>query len=198
MCNQCLKPYLVYLLSIISLKPTSSCTFRSGRVNSHLADGLDEMLSQKAKYALKALLALAAIAEGELLQGGEIAEQQQIPRKFLDLILQELRKHRLVESARGKKGGYALALPPEEITIGRIIRAIDGPLAPIACASVTGYRRCADCPNEKACAVRRLMRDVRDAAAAILDHITLADTTAAQLAKSRPAKRSKRPLARAA
>jgi Rrf2 family protein len=156
------------------------------------------MLSQKAKYALKALLALAAISEGELLQGGEIAEQQRIPRKFLDLILQELRKHRLIESARGKRGGYALAIPAEEITIGRIIRAIDGPLAPIACASVTGYRRCPDCPNEKACAVRRLMRDVRDAAAGILDHVSLADAAVARLASSRPAKRNRRPLARAA
>jgi Rrf2 family protein len=156
------------------------------------------MLSQKAKYALKALLALAALSEGELLQGGEIAEQQHIPKKFLDLILQELRKHRLVESARGKKGGYALALSADEITIGRIIRAIDGPLAPIACASVTGYRRCADCPNEKACAVRRLMRDVRDAAAGILDHVSLADAAAAKLAKSGTSKRSRRVLAKAA
>lgn len=156
------------------------------------------MLSQKAKYALKALLALAAASEGQLLQGGEIAERQQIPKKFLDLILQELRKHRLVESARGKKGGYMLALPADEITIGRIIRAIDGPLAPIACASVTGYRRCPDCQNEKACAVRRLMRDVRDAAAGILDHVSLADAAASALARSRPTKKSQRALPRAA
>ena len=156
------------------------------------------MLSHKAKYALKALLALAAIAEGELLQGGEIAEQQRIPRKFLDLILQELRHHRLIESARGKKGGYALALPADVITVGRVIRAIDGPLAPIACASVSGYRRCPDCQNEKTCAVRRLMREVRDAAAGILDHISLADAAATQLAKSPPAKRIRRAVARAA
>jgi Rrf2 family protein len=156
------------------------------------------MLSQKAKYALKALLALAAIADGERLQSGEIAGRQQIPRKFLDLILQELRKHRLVDSARGKNGGYVLALPADEITIGRIIRTIDGPLAPIACASVTGYRRCPDCQNEKACAVRRLMRDVRDAAAGILDHVSLADAAAARLAGSRPARRTRRALVRAA
>jgi Rrf2 family protein len=148
------------------------------------------VLSQKAKYALKALLALAAVPEGDLLQGGDIAEQQRIPKKFLDLILLELRKHGLVESARGKKGGYALARRPEDITVGRIIRAVDGPLAPIACASVSAYRRCPDCDNEKTCAVRRLMRDVRDAAAGILDHVSLADAAAATLSKSRRAKRA--------
>ena len=153
------------------------------------------MLSQKAKYALKALLALAAMREGELLQGGEIAEQQHIPKKFLDLILLELRKHGLVDSARGKKGGYMLARPAEDIMVGRIIRAVDGPLAPIACASVTAYRRCPDCENEKTCAVRRLMRDVRDAASGILDHVSLADAAATSLAKTR---RSRRTLRRAA
>lgn len=156
------------------------------------------MLSQKAKYALKALLALAALSEGELLQGGEIAEQHRIPKKFLDLILLELRKHGLVESARGKRGGYALARPADEITIGRIIRAVDGPLAPIACASVTAYRRCPDCDNEKTCAVRRLMRDVRDAASGILDHVSLADAAVSGTAKPRPAKRARRTLSRAA
>lgn len=154
------------------------------------------MLSQKAKYALKALLALSALPEGELLQGAEIAGQQNIPKKFLDLILLELRKHGLVESARGKKGGYALGLPAEDITVGRVIRAVDGPLAPIACASVTSYRRCPDCDNENTCMVRRMMRDVRDATAGILDHISLAD--AAGLAKNRKPRRAKRLLPRAA
>ena len=150
------------------------------------------MLSQKAKYALKALLALAALPDGALLQGGEIAEQHQIPRKFLDLILHELRMHRLVESARGKKGGYSLALPADSITIGSIVRIIDGPLAPIACASVTGYRRCADCKNEKTCAVRRLMREVRDAASGILDHVSLADAEPEKAGGSPRSKRAKR------
>jgi Rrf2 family protein len=156
------------------------------------------MLSQKAKYALKALLALAVVPDGELLQGGEIARQQNIPKKFLDLILLELRKHGLVESARGKKGGYALGRSAEDITIGRVIRAVDGPLAPIACASVTSYRRCPDCTNEQACMVRRLMRDVRDATAGILDHMSLADAAAAGLAKTRRLKPAKRVLPRAA
>jgi Rrf2 family protein len=157
------------------------------------------MLSQKAKYALKALLALATLEEGALLQSAEIAAKNNIPKKFLDLILLELRKHRMVDSQRGKLGGYLLGKPAEKITIGDIIRVMDGPLAPIACASVTAYRRCLDC-DEKTCMVRRMMRDVRDAASGILDRVTLADAAAAaSLAgrKSRAAK-ARRPQKRVA
>ena len=132
------------------------------------------MLSQKAKYALKAMLALAAETEGELLQAGDISAGQNVPRKFLELILLELRKAGLVNSHRGKHGGYALAKPADTITFGQIVRIMDGPLAPIPCASLTGYRRCADCQDELNCAVRRTMREVRDAAAQILDGMTLA------------------------
>ena len=156
------------------------------------------MLSQKAKYALKALLALAKVPEGELLQSGEIAEQENIPKKFLDLILLELRKHRLVDSVRGKKGGYILCKPAEDIMIGDIVRVIDGPLAPIACASVTAYRRCRDCKNEKACMVRFLMRGVRDAASGILDQMSLAEAAEAGLARDMSLKRRKRVLAKVA
>ncbi len=132
------------------------------------------MLSNKAKYAFKAMFALARLRAGELMQAGEIAEQEHIPKKFLDLILFELRRHRLVQSVRGQKGGYALARPADEITLGQIVRIIDGPLALIACASVTAYRRCADCDDEKTCAVRRAMRKVRDVTSDILDRTTLA------------------------
>jgi Rrf2 family protein len=132
------------------------------------------MLSQKARYALKALIALAG-ADGELLQGNEIAEAHNIPKKFLDLILLELRRHRLVDSRRGKKGGYLLGRPAEDIKIGDVVRAIDGPLAPIPCASVTAYRPCSDCNDHKACMIRKIMRDVRDAAAGVLDNVTLAE-----------------------
>lgn len=140
------------------------------------------MLSQKAKYALKAMIALATQDDGELLQAADIAERQNVPRKFLELILLELRKSGLVRSQRGKLGGYALAKPADAITFGQIIRIMDGPLAPIPCASLTGYRRCADCRDEKACAVRKTMREVRDAAAAILDGMTLADATGTEAA----------------
>lgn len=133
------------------------------------------MLSQKAKYALKALIVLSQSEDDELLQANEIAEQQNIPKKFLDLILLELRRHQLVDSRRGKKGGYLLGRPAESITIGEIVRIIDGPIAPIPCASVTAYRPCTDCSDVRTCAVRKIMRRVRDAAAGILDNITLAE-----------------------
>jgi len=104
----------------------------------------------------------------------EIAAQNQIPRKFLDAILLELRKAGILNSRKGKGGGYHLARPADRITAGQIIRILDGPLAPIACASRTAYRKCTDCPDENACAVRDLMLDVREAMALILDRTSIA------------------------
>jgi Rrf2 family protein len=101
-----------------------------------------------------------------------------------------------VDSRRGKKGGYLLGKPAETIMIGDIIRVIDGPLAPIPCASVTAYRRCADCHDERTCAIRKMMREVRDAAAAILDHRTLADAVGPK--KARKAKIQRRTLRKVA
>lgn len=135
------------------------------------------MLSQKAKYAIKALLALARAGEGQLLQSKDIAADYNIPKKFLDLIFFELRGHGLVHSTRGRGGGYILSQPADSITVARIVRAVDGPLAPLPCASVTAYRKCPDC-NEKTCEVRKVMREVRDAASAILDNMTLQDAAA--------------------
>jgi len=133
------------------------------------------MLSQKAKYALKAMIVLARHDGQGLLQAADISETESVPKKFLEVILLELRKQGLVVSVRGKNGGHQLAKPADAITLGQIIRIMDGPLAPIPCASLTGYRRCSDCRDEKACAIRRAMREVRDAAAAVLDGTTLAD-----------------------
>ncbi|MGZ5927228.1 MAG: RrF2 family transcriptional regulator [Rhizomicrobium sp.] len=134
------------------------------------------MLSQKAKYAIKALLVLArAQKTGRLAQARDISETQNIPKKFLDLIFFELRKHNLVVTTRGRDGGYALAKPAADISIAAIVRAVDGALAPLPCASVRFYRRCDDCKDEKTCEVRRLMREVRDAASAILDNTSLAE-----------------------
>jgi len=146
------------------------------------------MLSQKAKYAIKALLALARAQErDELLQSAEIASRHNIPKKFLDLILYELRGHGLVHSVRGREGGYQLSQPAADISIARILRAVDGPLAPLPCASVTAYRKCSDCDDEKSCAVRRMMREVRDAASAILDNMSLAEAaTEERRTTSRP------------
>jgi Rrf2 family protein len=136
------------------------------------------MLTQKAKYALRALAVLAeANGEGPL-PIHTVAERAHAPHKFLEAILLELRRHRLLESTRGKAGGYALAVPPEKIRLGDVIRAIDGPLAPIPCASLTAYRPCADCADPKSCAIRKLMRRVRDATAEILDGASVADLVA--------------------
>jgi Rrf2 family protein len=151
------------------------------------------MLSAKAKYAFKAMFALARLGPGALLQSQEISEKENISKKFLDLILLELRGHGLVRSFRGQRGGYALAKPPSEITLGQIVRIIDGPLAPIACASVTAYRRCTDCKNEAECLVRQSMKRVRDAASDILDNTTLESALAME--KSRKKKTARRKAA---
>ena len=133
------------------------------------------MLSSKAKYGLKAMVYLAR-HEG---QGpsliADVAEAERIPKKFLDAILLEMKNQGLLSSKKGKGGGYVLARPAERITVGDIVRILDGPLAPIPCVSRTAYRPCEDCADETACTVRAVMQDVRDAIAAILDNTTLAD-----------------------
>jgi Rrf2 family protein len=133
------------------------------------------MLSYKAKYALRATLALAQASGEEPVLISAIAEQENIPRKFLELILLELKRRGLIVSRRGRSGGYSLGRPADEITFGEIIRLIDGPLAAVPCVSKTQYRRCDDCPSEKTCPIRRVMARVRDATAEILDNTTVAD-----------------------
>lgn len=140
------------------------------------------MLSHKAKYALRALLMLARRNGDDLLQVAEIAEVENVPRKFLEAILGELAKDGILASQRGKGGGYRLARPADTITFGQIVRLIDGPLAPVPCASVTRYRRCNDCPDERTCAIRHVMRRVRDAMADVLDRTTLADVASSPAA----------------
>ena len=136
------------------------------------------MLSQKAKYALRALLVLARQPEGEMVLVGDIAERQNVPKKFLELILLDLKRHGLLYSQRGRGGGYTLAKSAQSITFGQVVRIMDGPLAPLPCASVTSYRRCADCQDERTCEIRQVMRRVRDAMADILDRTTLAEAAA--------------------
>lgn len=133
------------------------------------------MLSQRSKYALRAMTMLAVSKPGDLVLVADIAKQRKVPRKFLELILLDLKKRGLLHAKRGKNGGYCLARPPNKITFGEIVRITDGPLAPLACASLTAYRKCDDCEDEKLCGIRRIMRSVRDASAAILDKQTLAD-----------------------
>src|SRR6516164_5507466 len=118
---------------------------------------------------------LAGLGPGELAQVADIARTNSISKKFLDHILTELRHAGLVYSKKGKGGGYALARPAEEIRIGAIVRVLDGPLAPIPCASVTAYRPCDDCRDLKTCPVRMIMVAARNAIANVLDHLSLAE-----------------------
>ena len=140
------------------------------------------MLTNKGKYGLKAMLHLAKLGGDEIEQVAQIAKANNIPKKFLDQILADLRRAGLVHSKKGKAGGYALAKPAAEIRIGEIIRAIDGPIAPFLCASRTAYRPCEDC-DEQICAVRRLMVEARNALSSVLDTQTLAEIAAVDAVK---------------
>ncbi|CAA7624831.1 Rrf2 family transcriptional regulator [Magnetospirillum sp. SS-4] len=133
------------------------------------------MLSSKAKYGLKAMIYLSRHEGRGPSLIADVADSERIPKKFLDAILLELKNHGLLSSKKGKGGGYVLARPSSRITAGEIIRILDGPLAPIPCVSRSAYRRCEDCQDEEACALRAVMQDVRDALAAILDNTSLAD-----------------------
>jgi Rrf2 family protein len=135
------------------------------------------MLSQRGRYALKALLCLAR-RDPEQMGVSAIAEAEQIPRKYLEAIMTELRKAQIVESTRGWSGGYRLARPADLITFGEVIRLTDGPLALLPCASRNFYKRCDDCPDETACALRQVMARVRNEVSVILDRTTLADALA--------------------
>lgn len=133
------------------------------------------MLAKKTKYAIKALLHLARVhGQGPVLIA-DLAETERIPKKFLELILLELRNHGLLSSKKGKGGGYFLSMSPDLITMGQVIRLIEGPLAPLPCVSQTKYERCKECVDEAACGLRMVMKEVRDASARILDGASLKD-----------------------
>ena len=132
------------------------------------------MLTNKGKYGLKAMVHLAGLPPGQPALVADIAAANNIPKKFLDAILGELRTAGLVHSKKGRGGGYVLAKSPVEIMVGEIVRALDGPLAPIACASRKFYRRCDDCTFETSCSVRLMMIEVRDAIAQVLENRSLA------------------------
>jgi len=132
------------------------------------------MLTNKGKYGLKAMMHLAGMPPGQPALVADIASANAMPKKFLDAILGELRTAGFVHSKKGRGGGYVLARPAAEIMVGQIVRALDGPLAPIGCASRAFYRRCEDCAPDKPCGVRRVMVQVRDAIAAVLDARSLA------------------------
>jgi Rrf2 family protein len=140
------------------------------------------MLTQRSRYALRAMLFLAeAPAATGPIAMHRIAEGANVPRKFLELILLDLRDAGLVTSTRGKMGGYRLARAGRLISLGEIIRVIEGQLALVPCVSRTAYRPCADCRSEADCAIRHAMLRVRDETARILDGTSLADATARTL-----------------
>ena len=112
---------------------------------------------------------------------GEIAARKNIPRKFLEQILLELKHHGIVQSRRGKLGGYSLLMPPDRITYGQVLRIIDGPIAPLPCLSRIAYRRCSDCATEETCEIRRVFARVADSARDVLDRTTIADSLGASL-----------------
>jgi Rrf2 family protein len=132
------------------------------------------MLSSRAKYATRALLDLTFRFDGAPVHLQEIAERQNIPQKFLEQILLSLKRMGFVQSRKGPGGGYTLAKSPSEITLGAVVRAIDGPLAPISCVSQTGYMECG-CPEPESCGLRQAWQQARDALAAVLDNTTFAD-----------------------
>ena len=136
-------------------------------------------LSKKGEYGLRALIELTARYGRAPLQRHEIARKQRIPVEFLEQILLRLKGAGLLASRRGSRGGYALIKPPHRITVGEVIRILDGPLAPIGCVSQTAYQKCRDCPYARRafCPLRDAMRDVRNAIAGVLDHYTLKDFT---------------------
>jgi len=132
-------------------------------------------LSKKTQYSLRALYALSRAPRTHPLLIADMARREAIPKKFLEQILLKLKSEGLVGSKKGKGGGYTLLRDPESITLGEIIRKIEGPLAPLPCASETAYRKCDECVDDRFCETKLVMREVRDAMARILDSTTLAD-----------------------
>ena len=142
------------------------------------------MISQKAKYALRALVALAKTEDTLMI--GEIAAGEKIPRKFLEQILLELKRHGIVQSRRGKFGGYALLMPADCISFGQVLRIIDGPIAPLPCLSRIAYRRCSDCQTEETCEIRLVFAKVAESARGVLDRTTIADSLNSPLLADEP------------
>lgn len=133
------------------------------------------MLAQRSRYALRSLLYLVEDGGGVPVQLARIAETQKIPPNYLELIMLDLKKAGLIKSLRGPRGGYQLKRPASEISFGEIVRALEGPIALVSCASVDFYAPCGDCHDEANCAIRRAFAIVRDRTTEILDSISLAD-----------------------
>ncbi|MBE0543555.1 MAG: Rrf2 family transcriptional regulator [Verrucomicrobia bacterium] len=133
-------------------------------------------LSVRGEYALRALLVLGRdyLEDDSVVRIQAISDQQNIPKRFLEQILNDLKSAGIVESKRGVAGGYRLHRPPDRITLAEIIRHIEGPLAPVSCVSEKFYEKCS-CPDESRCAIRSVMKEVRDSIVKVMEHTTLAD-----------------------
>jgi Rrf2 family protein len=146
------------------------------------------MITRKTKYALSALVHLARRTQSGPVLISDLAKKERIPKKFLEMILLDLKRHGILQSKKGKGGGYALARPSELIHLGQIIRLMDGPLAPLPCVSETAYHPCEDCADQANCGIRLVMKEVRDSTARILDNTTLADVVIATRIKQKKKK----------
>ncbi|MST01199.1 MAG: Rrf2 family transcriptional regulator [Pedosphaera sp.] len=129
-------------------------------------------LSLRGEYALRALIVLGLSHGREVVRIQTISEQQNIPKRFLEQILNDLKSAGVVESRRGVTGGYRLARAPKDVTLAAVIRHIEGPLAPVCCVSERFYERCS-CPDESKCGIRSVMKEVRDAIVKILENVSL-------------------------
>ena len=136
------------------------------------------MISQKARYAFKAIIALSGSQPDACRQARDIAASEQIPQSFLEQILLELRRAGLVASRRGRDGGHYLLRDPADIMFGEVLRLIDGPVAPLPCLSRTAYRRCRDCKDEKNCVIRRGFGRAYNATLEVLERTSIADARA--------------------
>lgn len=130
-------------------------------------------LSSRGEYALRALVVLGLNYGPEVVRISAICQEQNIPKRFLEQILNDLKELGIVESKRGLAGGYRLRRPPEQITLAEVIRYLEGPLAPISCVSQTSYARCS-CPDETKCGIRSVMKEVREAIVKVLEQVSVA------------------------
>lgn len=133
------------------------------------------MISNKARYAFRALLAIASAKEGEATTSAEVARRYSIPHKFLEQILLDLTKNGILASRRGKSGGYFMLRPADTVSFGEVLRLFEGPLAPLPCLSRQSYRRCEDCVSESTCGIRREFGRAYDASRQVLDSRTIGD-----------------------
>jgi Rrf2 family protein len=145
------------------------------------------MITQKMKYALKALMVLAdeRAGEGRALRIEEVARRAGVPKRFLEHILLDIRNAGIIASTRGRSGGYVLVKDPEAVSISELLRLIDGPMAPLPCLSRRSYERCADCVDEDSCRIRRVFAEVFWSYLLLIESLTLADMVRSDEAAAR-------------